>query len=90
MKIVNNWCKIFTLENGASVLFFKEYDAEKEKYLIKVETRFEIEEALVSPTMTLGYDDELKRDEKFDLNDIEMANTCFNSVHKDLVNLLDR
>lgn len=89
MEIISNWCKAFTLENNAQVLATKDYDADKEMYLIRIETRFHIEDATLTPSVNLSYEDEEKRNDKFNLINETQALSMFNGLHAEIKKMLE-
>lgn len=90
MEISKNWCKVFTLENGAQVLVTKDFDSENEEdvYLIRIEVRFEEDGVFISPSIKLSYTDENKRNSKFDLVDLESAKSTFESLHGQMAEMI--
>lgn len=90
MKIFKNWCKVFTIENGAQVLVTKDFENESDEdnYLIRIEVRFEMDGVYISPSIKLGYDNEEKRNTIFDDTDLEVAKNTFESLRGQMLEMM--
>lgn len=89
VNILNNWCKLFTLENGAQVLMTKDYDSQEEKHLIRIETRFQNDGIFVSPSLNYNYDDEDKRDRIFETTNALVIVSSFTVLHNQILDILE-
>lgn len=87
-NFIPDWCKVFVNTDGSQTLVTKDFDSDSEKYIVRIESRFEIEGAFINPSINMSYDTESDMIERFNSIDPETAERCYKELYRQIEEML--